>query len=111
MNNLQLYMQKFPYSFSLNEHIHYSKDTSITMDLFNNKLNFYLEEIVELNEQFKNLEEECEHRHEQYIDASNQVEELEEELQKYFYNRMYLKDIKKTILQLANKLDTGDDND
>ena len=45
------------------------------------------------------------------MDASSQVAKLKEELQKYFYNRMYLKDIKKTILQLANKLDIGDKDD
>lgn len=102
-------MLKFPRSFSIKEHSHYENNE--TFQIFNNTLDFYLEEIVELNEQFKDLEEECEHRHEQYIDASDQVEELEEELQKYFYNRMYLKDIKKTILKLANKLDVGNKDD
>ena len=111
MNNLQLYMLKFPSSFSIKEHSHYSKDTSITMDLFNNTLDFYLEEINELKEQFKDLEEECDHRHEQFMDASSQVAKLEEELQKYFCNRMYLKDIKKTILQLVSKIDVDDKDD
>ena len=109
MNNVQLYMLKFPSSFSIKEHSHYFHNE--TFQIFNNTLDFYLEEIVELNEQFKDLEEECEHRHEQYIDASNQIEELEEKLQKYSYNKMHLKDIKKIILQLADKLDVGDKDD
>lgn len=109
MNNLQLYMLKFPSSFSIKEHSHYFHNE--TFQIFNNTLDFYLEEINELKEQFKDLEEECDHRHEQFMDASSQVAKLEEELQKYFCNRMYLKDIKKTILQLVSKIDVGDKDD
>ncbi len=87
MDNLQQYMLKFPYSFSIKEHLHYFPEDVRLPLLYNNSL-------------FQELEAELDHKTEQYIEQSVRANDFAVIINKFIEQEQEIKQFRENLLNI-----------